>query len=91
MVLSHSMDVRQIVGHNVRNYRLAAKLSQTEVAQRIGSRSLGVSQGYVSELEAGRRNPTISTLQQIAHALGIKTSALLEESTVGEGNGGSLS
>lgn len=73
------MDVREIVGRNVRRYRLAAKLSQAEVAQRIGSRSLGVSQGYVSELEAGRRNPTISTLQEIARALGIRPAELLEE------------
>lgn len=35
-------------------------------------------QGYVSGLEAGRRNPTIVTLALAAQALGVKPSLLLE-------------
>jgi transcriptional regulator with XRE-family HTH domain len=67
------MDVRRIVGENLRQYRLAAKLSQEEMAARMG-----VEQGYVSGLEAGRRNPTIVTLWHAAVALGIRPSLLLE-------------
>lgn len=73
---SHAaMDIRQIVGKNVRHYRLAARLSQEELAARMQ-----FEQGYVSGLEAGRRNPTIVTLSLTAEALGIKPSLLLEVS-----------
>ena len=68
------MDVREIVGANVRRYRLAAKLSQEELAARMG-----VEQYYISGLEAGRRNPTISTTSRAAEALGIKVAQLFEE------------
>jgi transcriptional regulator with XRE-family HTH domain len=67
------MDVRWIVGENLRKYRLAAKLSQEEMAARMG-----VEQSYLSGLEAGRRNPTIVTLWHAAVALGIRPSLLLE-------------
>lgn len=67
------MDIRRLVGENVRRYRLAAKLSQEELAARMG-----VEQGYVSYLEAGRRNPTIVTLWHAATALKVKPSQLLE-------------
>jgi transcriptional regulator with XRE-family HTH domain len=67
------MDIRRIVGENVRRYRLAANLSQEEMAARME-----YEQGYVSGLEAGRRNPTIVTLAIAADALGIKPSLLLE-------------
>ena len=67
------MDIRQIVGKNVRRYRLAARISQEELAARMQ-----FEQGYVSGLEAGRRNPTIVTLGLAAAALGVKPSLLLE-------------
>ena len=63
------MDARRIVGANVRNYRLKAGLSQEEIAARMG-----VEQGYVSGLEAGRRNPTVVTLWRAAEALGVTRS-----------------
>jgi transcriptional regulator with XRE-family HTH domain len=68
------MDVKRIVGNNVRRYRLAANLSQEQVAERMG-----VAQGYISELEKGQRNPTIVTLWHAALALGVRVAQLLEE------------
>lgn len=68
------MDVRGIVGTNIRRYRLAAKLSQEELAARMG-----VEQYYVSGLEAGRRNPTITSMSRAAEALGVKVAQLFEE------------
>jgi transcriptional regulator with XRE-family HTH domain len=68
------MDVRGIVGTNIRRYRLAAKLSQEELAARMG-----VEQYYISGLEAGRRNPTITTASRAAEALGVKVAQLFEE------------
>lgn len=60
------MDVRKILGRNVRRRRLAAELSQEELAARVG-----VAQYYVSQLENGKRNPTIETVQLISEALGV--------------------
>ena len=51
------MDIRRVVGKNVRRYRKEAELSKEELAARIG-----VEQGCVSRLEAGKRNPTIVTI-----------------------------
>lgn len=69
-----SEDVRRIVGRNVKRLRLAAGLSQAELAQRMG-----VDRAYVSGLELGRRNPTIVTLWHLAKALGVKLMPFLEE------------
>lgn len=65
------MDVRKILGANVRKLRLSAKLSQEELAARIG-----MAQHYVSQLETGKRNPTVLTLALISQALGVPISKL---------------
>ncbi|MGB6658920.1 MAG: helix-turn-helix transcriptional regulator [Xanthobacteraceae bacterium] len=68
-------DVRRLVGANVRRLRLAARLSQAELSERMG-----VDRAYVSGLESGERNPTIITLWNLAKALGVKTATLFDES-----------
>ena len=67
------MDIRRVVGENVRRYRVAAGLSQEELAARMG-----VDQGYVSNLEMGRRNPTVVTVWHAAMALSVSPATLLE-------------
>jgi transcriptional regulator with XRE-family HTH domain len=69
-----SEDVRRLVGDNVRRLRIAAGLSQAELAERMG-----VDRAYVSGLEQGARNPTIITLWHIAKALGAKLQDLTRE------------
>jgi transcriptional regulator with XRE-family HTH domain len=71
------MDVRQILGKNMRRIRVAAGLSQDEVAVRMG-----VEQTYVSGLERGVRNPTLTTVDRAAVALNVKITELLEETAV---------
>ncbi|MBJ7404288.1 MAG: helix-turn-helix transcriptional regulator [Bradyrhizobium sp.] len=66
------MDVRRIVGLNVRRHRLEAEISQEELAARIG-----VEQYYVSGLEAGKRNITIVTLWRLAMALSVEAAELV--------------
>jgi transcriptional regulator with XRE-family HTH domain len=68
------MDVRQIVGENIRRYRREKGLSQAELANRMG-----VDRGYISGLELGQRNPTIITLWHAAQALGVEVHLLLKE------------
>lgn len=58
------MDMRVVVGMNVRRLRLKAGLSQRAVAERMG-----VDRAYVSGLELGKRNPTVITLWHIAQAV----------------------
>lgn len=58
------MDIQKILGSNIRKHRLAANLSQEELAARMN-----MDQGYISRLEAGHKNPTVLTIQQIALAL----------------------
>lgn len=54
----------QVLALNVRRLRSEAGWSQTELAQRTG-----LSQTWISRLEAGRENPTLETIQRLAEAL----------------------
>jgi transcriptional regulator with XRE-family HTH domain len=69
-----SEDVRRMVGRNVRRLRIAAGLSQAELAERMG-----VDRAYVSGLELGQRNPTVLTLWHMAKALGVKLRLFFDE------------
>ena len=60
------MDMRRLVGRNVRRVRQARGLTQEQLADRSG-----FSQQYISGLEQGRRNPTIVTIYELAGALGV--------------------
>jgi transcriptional regulator with XRE-family HTH domain len=69
-----SEDVRRLVGRNVKRLRIAADLSQAELAERMG-----VDRAYISGLEAGQRNPTVVTLWHLAKALGVKLRSFFDE------------
>ena len=60
------MDMRQLVGRNFARLRRERGLTQEEVEQRSG-----FSQQYISDLERGRRNPTIVTLFELAQSIGV--------------------
>lgn len=61
------------LGVNLRAVRVGLNLSQEEVGQRAG-----LQQGEVSRIEAGKRDPQVSTLIRLADALGINPGSLLE-------------
>jgi len=69
------MDIRRVFGANVRRYRLAAKLSQEAVAERMG-----VDRAHVSAIERGLQNATLLTILQAAQALDVRPADLLAES-----------
>ena len=54
------------LGRNLQRVRTAAGLTQTVLAKRSG-----IHRSYVSDLEAGQRNPTAVTLQRLAQVLGV--------------------
>jgi transcriptional regulator with XRE-family HTH domain len=60
------MDMRKLVGRNVKQIRQDRGLTQEELAERSG-----FSQQYISGLEQGRRNPTIVSIYELATALGV--------------------
>jgi transcriptional regulator with XRE-family HTH domain len=66
------MDMRKLVGRNVRRLRVKKGLTQEQFAERSG-----FSQQYISSLENGRRNPTVVTLCELADALGATPIELL--------------
>ena len=60
------------VGARIRELRMAAGLSLSELARRAG-----IGKGTLSELEAGRRNPTLDTLYALTVPLGVGLATLL--------------
>ena len=76
------MDMRKLVGRNVRRLRMERQLTQEQFAVRSG-----FSQQYISDLERGRRNPTIVSLYELAQALGATPIDLIRP----EGDAGGLS
>ncbi len=62
-------------GQNVRRLRLAAGLSEEDLAQKCKNLKYGVPQ-----LEAGAVNPTLSMVVAIAQALGVDPGALVDGS-----------
>jgi transcriptional regulator with XRE-family HTH domain len=68
------MDMRKLVGDNVRRVRGELRITQEQLAERSG-----FSQQYISDLERGRRNPTVVSLFELAQALGTTPVALISE------------
>jgi len=66
------MDMRKLVGRNVKRIRQEKGLTQEQLAE-----ISGFSQQYLSGLEQGRRNPTIVSLYELATALGVRHMELL--------------
>ena len=67
------MEIRLRLGFNVKRLRLAMGLSQEEFAHRAD-----VHRTYVSDIELGKRNPTIEIVEQMATALDVKPGRLLD-------------
>jgi Predicted transcriptional regulator with C-terminal CBS domains len=66
------MEIKKRFGLAVREHRRSLKVSQEELAMRIGA-----DQGYVSRIEAGQVNVTLETVEQIAAALQADAAELL--------------
>lgn len=67
------MDVRRRLGRKVQELRKAKSWSQEEFAEQAG-----LHRTYVSAVERGVRNPTITVVEKLAHALGVTLGALLD-------------
>lgn len=68
--------VAQTVGANVRRLRRNRGLSLVELGQHAS-----IAKGTLTQLEAGRGNPTLETIQALGRALGVAVSDLVTEQT----------
>lgn len=66
------LDVAGSIGAAVRKHREILRLSQEELGERAG-----LDRTYISQVERSTRNPTMLSLQRIAHGLGIELDVLV--------------
>ncbi len=67
------MDVRKLVGENFARIRREKGYTQEQVEELSG-----FSQQYISDLENGKRNPTIVSLYELAEVLGVSHVELIQ-------------
>jgi len=61
------------LGANMKRIRKAKQMTQGDIC-----RKLGVDRSYVSNVESGNKNPTLSTITKLAKALGVSVDELLK-------------
>ena len=61
------------LGKNIKCIRELKKMSQGDIC-----RALGLDRAQMSNIEAGKGNPTLATIEKIAHALGVSSDELLK-------------
>ncbi len=61
------------LGDNLKKIRTKKNITQTELAK-----ILGVDKSFVSNIENGKTNPTLSTITNLAQTLGVSTNELLK-------------
>lgn len=72
MVGSGQGELRARFGIAVRRLRLAAGLSQEELAF-----AAGIERNFVSRIEVGTSQPTLTTIERLARGLGMRPSELV--------------
>lgn len=61
------------LGRNLRRIRKEKGISQGDIV-----RTLGMGRGFVSNIENGKANPTLTTITKLAKALGVSSDELLK-------------
>lgn len=73
------MELRKVVGANVRKAREAAGLAQDELAHMAD-----IHPTYLSGVETGKRNITLNVLERVARALNVEEEALVRRKRLPE-------
>jgi transcriptional regulator with XRE-family HTH domain len=74
--------LRQVIGHNVRERRLALGLTQIDLChliKQLTADSHEIRQGTISSIERAARCPSVSLLVLIASALDVSVSTLVTQ------------
>jgi len=61
------------LGRVIKRFREAGEMGQRDLAKRAK-----VTQGYIAQLEAGDKTPSLGVLKRLAKALGVPVGELLE-------------
>ena len=61
------------LGQNMKRIRKVKQMTQGDIC-----RKLGVDRSYISNVESGNKNPTLSTITKLAKALGVSVDELLK-------------
>jgi len=61
------------LGKNLKRIRTGKGILQVDIA-----RSIGVSRGFVSNLENGKTNPTLATISKLAKVVGVSIDKLMK-------------
>lgn len=61
------------LGQRIKDLRAARGWSQSELAQVVG-----LNKAYIGDIELGRRNPTLKSMERIAGGFGLRVGELLE-------------
>lgn len=72
-VLLPRVDICARLGQNVRKLREAKGWSQEDYADRAG-----IHRTYVSDIERGKRNPTVTVVEKLAAPFGVSPSQLID-------------
>ena len=75
-----AVDMKLVLGNAIKQKRSALGISQEELAARAG-----LHRTYVSEVERGERNPSITSVEKLAHALDISITSLFERTEPNSG------
>ena len=73
MWISNRGNISTKLGQNMKRIRPKKKISQGDIA-----RVLKVDRGYIRNIENGKKNPTLATIQNLADALGTSVDELLK-------------
>lgn len=68
------MDIREVVAKNIRQFRRDRGWSQEDL-----SFEAGLHRTYISGVERGKRNPTITVLAKVADALNVSVAELVAQ------------
>ncbi len=66
-------EISKKLGKNIKRIREQKGMTQGDIC-----RALNLDRGYISSIENGKRNPTLSTLKKLADALKISVDELLK-------------
>ncbi len=66
-------DISKKLGANIKRIRTEKGMTQGDIC-----RALDLDRGYVSSLESGKRNPTLTMIEKVAGALGVTSDKLLK-------------
>ena len=61
------------LGQNMKRIRTKKNMSQGDIA-----RAIEVDRGYISNIESGKKNLTLATIQKLANALKVSADELLK-------------